>query len=163
MRGRFTCRHRVQSKSFWNFNLGNPRTKLSPHSSKTTNQNSRERTSYAGSKARLEPSNQPPRRTTILRKICTNDLTLGDDRIEKIASRMRHTRSPHLESGLKTIIKNLGNRKQIETKRLDKSNTLQITLSLPFVVPIERIRPRTLSPKVMYSLHTTGVRLENHC
>jgi hypothetical protein len=62
----------------------------------------------------------------------------------------------------KTLIKKLGNRKKIVTQGLDKRNTPRVTDSLTFTVPTERTLPFPLSPKVMYSLVITGVRLENH-
>jgi hypothetical protein len=63
------------------------------------------------------------RRAGSLRKIGSENLTLGDDRVHKITSRIQNTRSAYVETDLKTLIKKLGNRKKIEPQRLDKSNT----------------------------------------
>jgi hypothetical protein len=58
-------------------------------------------------------------------------------------------------------MKKLGNRKKIEPERLDRATHLRVTFSLTFTEPTESTLP-TLSPIVMYSLDSTGVRLENH-
>jgi hypothetical protein len=60
-------------------------------------------------------------------------------------------RTTRFETDFKTLNKKLGNREKIES-----------TDSLTFTVPTESTLPFPLSPKVMYSLVITGVRLENH-
>jgi hypothetical protein len=63
------------------------------------------------------------RRANALRKIGFENLTLGDDRAHKIASRIRNTRTARFKTDFKTLIKKLGNREKIVTQGLDKRNT----------------------------------------
>jgi hypothetical protein len=58
-------------------------------------------------------NNQATRRAKALRKIGSENLTLGDDRAHKIASRIQNTRTIHFETDFKTLIKKLGNREKI--------------------------------------------------
>jgi hypothetical protein len=58
-----------------------------------------------------------------MRKIGSENLTLGDDRVLKITSRIQNTRTTYFETDFKTLIKKLGNRKNIVTQGLDKRNT----------------------------------------
>jgi hypothetical protein len=58
-------------------------------------------------------NNQATRRAKALRKIGSENLTLGDDRAHKIASRIQNTRTTHFETDFKTLIKKLGNREKI--------------------------------------------------
>jgi hypothetical protein len=113
-------------------------------------------------KLRRNTSNQTTIRANTLRKIGSENLTLGDDRTHKIASRIQNTRTNHFETDFKTLIKKLGDREKIVPQRLDKRNTPRVTDSLTFTVPTESTLPLPLSPKVIYSLVITGVRLENH-
>jgi hypothetical protein len=73
-------------------------------------------------KLRGNTSNQTTRRANTLRKIGSENLTLGDDRAHEIASRIQNTRIAHFEMEFKTLIKKLGNREEIVTPRLDKRN-----------------------------------------
>jgi hypothetical protein len=68
-------------------------------------------------------SNQATRRANSLRKIGSEDLTLGDDRAHEIASRIQNTRTTCFETDFKTLIKKFGNREKIVPQRLDKINT----------------------------------------
>jgi hypothetical protein len=68
-------------------------------------------------------SNQTKRRANTLRKIGSENLTLGDDHAHEIASRIQDTRTARFEMDLKTLIKKLGNREKIVPQRLDKRNT----------------------------------------
>jgi hypothetical protein len=68
-------------------------------------------------------SNQTIRRANTLRKISSENLTLGDDRAHKITSRIQNTRTSRFETDFKTLIKKLGNQKKIVTQGLDKINT----------------------------------------
>jgi hypothetical protein len=68
-------------------------------------------------------SNQTTRRANTLRKIGSENLTLGDDRAHKIASRIQNTRTSGFEMDFKTLIKKLGDREKIVPQRLDKRNT----------------------------------------
>jgi hypothetical protein len=63
------------------------------HSSVTTSQNSSDLVSYAISKA--PPKHQQPNneKSNTLRKIGSENLTLGDDRTHKIASRIQNMRT----------------------------------------------------------------------
>jgi hypothetical protein len=63
------------------------------------------------------------RRVNTLRKISSENLTLGDDRAHRIASGVQNTTVAHFETDFKTLIKKLGNREKIVTQRLDKRNT----------------------------------------
>jgi hypothetical protein len=63
------------------------------------------------------------RRANTLRKIGSENLTLGDDRAHKIASRIQNMRAAHFETDLKTLIKKLGDREKIVPQRPDKRNT----------------------------------------
>jgi hypothetical protein len=64
-------------------------------------------------KLRRNTSNQTTRRANTPRKIGSENLTLGDDRAQEIASRIQNTRTIHFEMDLKTLIKKLGNREKI--------------------------------------------------
>jgi hypothetical protein len=74
-------------------------------------------------KLRQNTSNQTTRRADTLRKIGSENLTLGDDRTHKIASRIQNTRTTRFETDFKTLIKKLGDREKIVHQRLDKRNT----------------------------------------
>jgi hypothetical protein len=67
-------------------------------------------------------SNQTTRRANTLRKIGSENLTLGEDRAHEIVSRIQNTRTTCLETDLKTLMK-LRDKEKIVTKRLDKRNT----------------------------------------
>jgi hypothetical protein len=58
-----------------------------------------------------------------LGKIGFGNLTLGDDRAHKIASRIQNMITTHFETDFKTLIKKLGNREKIVSQRLDKRDT----------------------------------------
>jgi hypothetical protein len=73
-------------------------------------------------KLRGNTSNQT-RRANTLRKIGSENLTLGDDHTHKIASRIQNTRIDRFETDFKTLIKKLGDREKIVPQRLDKRNT----------------------------------------
>jgi hypothetical protein len=60
-------------------------------------------------------SHQTVSRTQRTREISPENLTLGDDHTDKITTRIQQTRLARLETHLKTLIKQLRNRKQIET------------------------------------------------
>jgi hypothetical protein len=76
-------------------------------------------------KLRRNTSNQIAIRAHALRKISSENLTLGDDRAHKIASRIQNTRTTCFETDLKTLIKKLRDKEKIVTQRLDKRNTLK--------------------------------------
>jgi hypothetical protein len=103
----------------------------------------------------LWSSNPSFRRANTLRKISSENLTPGDDRTHKIASRIQNTRRAHYETDFKSLIKKLGDREKIVTHR-------RVTVSLTITMPTESTLPFPLSPKLMYSLVITGVRLENY-
>jgi hypothetical protein len=63
------------------------------------------------------------RRVNVLRKIGSENLTLGDDHAHEIASRIQNTRTVRLETDFKTLINKLRDREKIVTQRLDKRNT----------------------------------------
>jgi hypothetical protein len=67
--------------------------------------------------------NHTTRRANTLRKIGSENLTLGDYRAHKIASKIQNTRTTRFETNIKTLIKKLGDREKIVPKRLDKRNT----------------------------------------
>jgi hypothetical protein len=73
-------------------------------------------------KLRRNTSNQTTRRANKLRKNGSENLTLGDDRTHKIASRIQNSRTTRFETDFKTLIKQLGDREKIVTQRLDKRN-----------------------------------------
>jgi hypothetical protein len=73
-------------------------------------------------KLRRNTSNQTTRRANTLRKVGSENLTLGDDRAHEIASRIQNTRTTCFEMDFKTLIKKLGDRKKIVPQRLDKTN-----------------------------------------
>jgi hypothetical protein len=58
-----------------------------------------------------------------MRKIGSENLTLGDDRAHEISSRIQNTRTAHIETDFKALINKLGNREKIVTQILDKRNT----------------------------------------
>jgi hypothetical protein len=68
-------------------------------------------------------SNQATIRGNTLRKIGSENLTLGDDHAHEIASRIQNTRTALFEMDFKTLIKKLVNREKIVPQRLDKRNT----------------------------------------
>jgi hypothetical protein len=72
---------------------------------------------------RRNTSNQTTRRANTLRKICSENLTLEDDRAHEIASRIQNTRTARLETDFKTLIKKLIDREKIVPQILDKRNT----------------------------------------
>jgi hypothetical protein len=74
-------------------------------------------------KLRRNTSNKATRRANTLRKIGSENLTLGDDRAHEIASRVQDTRTTCFETDFKTLIKKLRNKEKIVTQRLDKRNT----------------------------------------
>jgi hypothetical protein len=74
-------------------------------------------------KLKRNTSNQTTRRANTLRKIGSENLTLGDDLAHEIASRIQNTRTTRLETDLKTLIKKLRVKEKIVTQRLDKRNT----------------------------------------
>jgi hypothetical protein len=59
--------------------------------------------------------------TRRLRKISTKHLTLGNDHTDKVPSRVQNPRTTRLKQQLKTLIQQLGHRKQIVPKQLNKS------------------------------------------
>jgi hypothetical protein len=61
--------------------------------------------------------------TRRLRKINSKHLTLGNDHTNKVPSRVQNPRTTRPKQHLKTLIQKLGHRKQIVSKRLNKSNT----------------------------------------
>jgi hypothetical protein len=60
-------------------------------------------------KLRCNTSNQTMRRANTLRKISSENLTLGDNCAHKITSRVQNTRTARFEMDFKTLIKKLGN------------------------------------------------------
>jgi hypothetical protein len=60
--------------------------------------------------------------TRRLRKISSKHLTLGNDRTDKVPSRIQNPRTTRPKQHLKTLIQQLGHRKQIVPKQLNKSN-----------------------------------------
>ena len=76
-------------------------------------------------KLKIGTSNQSMRRTERVTKIRTKHLTLGVDHTHKIFSRVKNLTITALEAHLKAIRKKLGDRKQIETQRANKSNMLK--------------------------------------
>jgi hypothetical protein len=93
------------------------------HSSVTATQNSSDLVSCAISKA--PPKHQQPNneKREHNEKKGSKNLSLGDDRTHKIASRIQNTRTTRFETDFKTLIKKLGNREKIVPQRLDKRNT----------------------------------------
>jgi hypothetical protein len=61
--------------------------------------------------------------TRRLRKISSKHLTLGNDHTDKVPSRVRNPRTTRPKQHLKTLIQQLGHRKQILSKRLNNSHT----------------------------------------
>jgi hypothetical protein len=83
------------------------------HSSVTTSQNSSDLVSYAISKApskHQQPNNEKSQHTE---KNWLENLTLGEDRTHKIASRIQNTRTARFETDFKTLIKKLGEGEKI--------------------------------------------------
>jgi hypothetical protein len=66
--------------------------------------------------------------TRRLRKISTKHLTLGNDHTDKVPSRVQNPRATWPKQHLKTLIQQLGYRKQIVPQRLNKCNTPQSDL-----------------------------------
>jgi hypothetical protein len=62
---------------------------------------------------RQNTSNQATRRANALRKIGSENLTIGDDRAHEIASRIQNTRTARFETDFKTLIKKLGDKEKI--------------------------------------------------
>jgi hypothetical protein len=58
-------------------------------------------------------SNQTTRRANTLRKVGSENLTLGDNRTHKIISRIQNTSTARFEMDFKTLIKKLGDREKI--------------------------------------------------
>jgi hypothetical protein len=70
--------------------------------------------------------------TRRLRKISSKHLTLGNDHTDKIPSRIQNPRTTGPKQHLKTLIQQLGYRKQILSKRQNKSNTPESDLVTHF-------------------------------
>jgi hypothetical protein len=68
-------------------------------------------------------SNQATRRANTLRKIGSENLTLGDHRAHEIASEIKNTSTARFEMEFKTLIKKLENKEKIINQALDKRNT----------------------------------------
>jgi hypothetical protein len=68
-------------------------------------------------------SNQATRRANTLRKFGSENLTLGDDRAYKIASRIQNSRTVCFETDFETLIKKFRDREKIVPQRLDKTDT----------------------------------------
>jgi hypothetical protein len=66
--------------------------------------------------------------TRRLRKISSNLLTLGNNHTDKVPSRIQIPRTTRPKQHLKTLIQQLGHRKQTVSKRLNKSNTSESDL-----------------------------------
>jgi ribosomal protein L32 len=74
-------------------------------------------------KLRRNTSSQTTRKANTLKKISSENLTLGDNRTHKIALRIQNMRTAHFETDFKTLIKKLGDGEKIVPHRLDKKNT----------------------------------------
>jgi hypothetical protein len=74
-------------------------------------------------KLRRKTSNQTTKRPNTLRKISSENLTLGDGCAQEIATRIQKTRTTHFETDFKSLVKKLGDRENIVPQRLDKRNT----------------------------------------
>jgi hypothetical protein len=74
-------------------------------------------------KLRRNISNQTMRRANTLRKIGSENLTLGDDRTHKITSRIQNTRTARFETDFNPLIKKFGDREKIVPQKMDKRNT----------------------------------------
>jgi hypothetical protein len=61
-------------------------------------------------------------------KISSKHLTLGNNHTDKVPSRIQNPRTIRPKQHLKTLIQQLGHRKQIVSKKLNKSNTLESDL-----------------------------------
>jgi hypothetical protein len=61
--------------------------------------------------------------TRRLSKISSKHLTLGNDHTDKVPSRVQNSRTTRPKQHLKALIQQLGHRKQIVSKRSNKSNT----------------------------------------
>jgi hypothetical protein len=61
--------------------------------------------------------------TRRMRKITSKHLTLGNDHTDKVPSRIQNPRTTWPKQHLKNLIQQVGHRKQIVPKRLNKSNT----------------------------------------
>jgi N-acetylmuramoyl-L-alanine amidase CwlA len=61
--------------------------------------------------------------TRRLRKISSKHLTLKNDHTDKVPSRVQNPRTTRPKQHLKALIQKLGHKKQIVSKRLNKSNT----------------------------------------
>jgi hypothetical protein len=70
--------------------------------------------------------------TQRLRKISTKHLTLGNDHTNKVPSGVQNPRTTWPKQHLKTLIQQLGHRKQIVPQRLNKSNAPESDLVTHF-------------------------------
>jgi hypothetical protein len=100
--------------------------------------------------------------TRRLRKISSKHLTLWNDHTDKVPSRVQNPRTTRPKQHLETLIQQLGHRKQIVSKRLNKGNTPESDLVTHLNLTFEKHTPTPIVPKVMYLLVTIGTRLENH-
>jgi hypothetical protein len=97
------------------------------HSSVTTSKNSSDLVSYAISKAppkHRQPNNKKNQHTE---KIGSENLTLEDDRAQKIASRIQNTRTTCFVTDYTTLIKKLGNREKIVPQIHDREKIVPQT------------------------------------
>jgi hypothetical protein len=86
-------------------------------------QNSSDLVSYAISKAPLKHQQPNNEKSPHTEKICSKNLTLGDDCAHEIASRIQNTRTTCFEMDFKSLIKKLAHREKIVPQEVDKRNT----------------------------------------
>jgi hypothetical protein len=113
-------------------------------------------------KLRRGSSHQTSRRAERVRKISSKDTAKMNNLANKISLRVKNSRQAGLKAYFKAILKKLPNRKQIEMQIRDQGNILQDKALVDPNGPTRNTLPLLLSPNVMYSLHCTGSRLENH-
>jgi hypothetical protein len=89
-------------------------------------------------------------------------MTKRNNLTNQISLRIKNSRQASLKVHFKAILKELQNWKQIKMQIQNQSHTLQDKTSLTQMVPWESTLPLLLSLNVMYSLHYTRSRLENH-
>jgi hypothetical protein len=90
------------------------------------------------------------------------DLANARNTINKIARRVKNSRARFVKKHIQISINKLRDRKQIVPQFFNKSDIIQVEVVIYLDDASTSTLPFLSSPKVIYSLCDSGVRLENH-
>jgi len=158
----FPWRQGWQTKSFSNFNLGNPRIKSSE-----LNLASKSKLKWPSLLCHFQSSEEDP--TTKHReepkeweKSARKTQPKGTIWQTRFQWESRTWDKPVLKRTLKPSWRSCETKSKFKFKFKTKATSFKTKLSLTWMVPRDSTLPLLLSPNVMYSLHCTGSRLENY-